>query len=322
VTVSNKSLELKLEVAGVKKITLKEGEALVLRSCRSDMTSYGGFKWPRRGKVEASDWEETRECGNGLHGLLWGDGSDYLVTGNGDDANYLVCKVKESDCVDINGKVKFPKATVVFVGSLDDAVAFIQKYAPEDAIINWGIRAVGRGKTVVVGREGVASAGSGGRAAAKGRGVVAVGSSGTAVTGRFGVAAVGDAGSAVGSGCSVVAAGNWGKAVVGRKGIAVVGAVGEAACDSDGTAVAGDYGVAVAGDDGIAIVGREGKATVGEHGIAIAGVDGRCSGGAGAKLFIKGMKNRLYRTTVKDLIKPGIFYKINARGKFVEAGDL
>lgn len=48
--------------------------ALVLRVCNADMTSHGGFRWPADGYVEAYDWKPKAECGNGLHGWLWGEG--------------------------------------------------------------------------------------------------------------------------------------------------------------------------------------------------------------------------------------------------------
>ena len=45
---------------------------LVLRTCSANMTSYGGFKWPKHGPVSAPDWIDNYECGNGLHGWLAG----------------------------------------------------------------------------------------------------------------------------------------------------------------------------------------------------------------------------------------------------------
>ena len=32
-------------------------KSIVLRVCRSDMTSYNGFIWPETGYVEAPDWD-------------------------------------------------------------------------------------------------------------------------------------------------------------------------------------------------------------------------------------------------------------------------
>ena len=51
----------------IMKKTTKE-TVLVLRTCSADMTSSGGFKWPKRGPVSAPDWVDNFECENGLHG--------------------------------------------------------------------------------------------------------------------------------------------------------------------------------------------------------------------------------------------------------------
>ena len=47
----------------------------ILRTCAADMTSHDGFEWPREGFVSAPDWKATDACGNGLHGLPWGEGN-------------------------------------------------------------------------------------------------------------------------------------------------------------------------------------------------------------------------------------------------------
>ena len=74
---------------------MESKKVLVLRTCAADMSAYGGFVWPRYGHVEAPDWNPRAECGNGLHGLKWGEGSaDYLSSD--DDAVWMVCEVEES----------------------------------------------------------------------------------------------------------------------------------------------------------------------------------------------------------------------------------
>lgn len=67
---------------------------LVLQTCNADMTGYDGFVWPASGYVEAPDWDPDPEinCGNGLHGLTWGDG-DWTMLSRADDAKWLVVEV-------------------------------------------------------------------------------------------------------------------------------------------------------------------------------------------------------------------------------------
>lgn len=62
--------------ASVKKL-LKKGQALVMKVVGPKGESYGAFIWPTEigSTVEAPDWKPTKECGNGLHGWLWGLGA-------------------------------------------------------------------------------------------------------------------------------------------------------------------------------------------------------------------------------------------------------
>jgi hypothetical protein len=53
--------------------------AYVLRTCKADGTSHGGFRWPESGHVEAPNWMPAKECGGGIHGLLWGRGDAWLL---------------------------------------------------------------------------------------------------------------------------------------------------------------------------------------------------------------------------------------------------
>src|ERR1700677_1505355 len=95
----------------------RDGRVLVLRVCSSEMISHGGFTWPKSGHVECSDWSTNSECGNGLHGWLWGEG-------NGDahgqtdpwraEARWLVVDVEALSVVRLGDKVKFPCGEVVF----------------------------------------------------------------------------------------------------------------------------------------------------------------------------------------------------------------
>ena len=229
------------------KVVLKPGEALFIRTCAADMTAHGGFKWPKKGKVAAPDWDPKPECGNGLHGLLWGEGDPSLVS-NAHDAQWIVGKVIESECVDLGGKVKFPEAMVIFVGAQDKAVQIVQSHAPAGKRVNWG----------------------------------------------------------------TATAGDWGTATAGR----------------EGTATAGDWGTATAGDWGTATAGDLGTATAGNEGTATAGIAGICKAGLGSliRIFYRckisaDIKFSFYIVTEDGPVKPGIFYRLNDDGEFVEVEE-
>ena len=129
--------------------TAAPGRALILRTCSPDMTSHGGFVWPRDGEVAAPDWESTAECGNGLHGLLWGAGDGTLVSTD-PDAVWVVAEVDASDVVELVGKVKVPRAFVVFAGARDVAVALVQAHAPAGTAVVWGTATAGYGGLIAI----------------------------------------------------------------------------------------------------------------------------------------------------------------------------
>ena len=107
---------------------------LVLRTCASDGTSYGGCCWPESGPVECGDWDPAPTCEHGLHGLLWGQGELSHLSPD-PDAIWLVVEVRASEVVDLGGAVKYPRGVVVYSGAASGAIARITSAprAPLDA---------------------------------------------------------------------------------------------------------------------------------------------------------------------------------------------
>ena len=268
------------------KINLKSTETLILRTVAKDQVSRNDFRWPKRGPVECPDWKPTKECGNGLHGALMGEGSGTLFDWNA-DALWQVVKVAKADLVDLGGKVKFPRGYVVFTGDRKAATDIVCDHGGI-AVIG-AMRTVDDGKTVVVGHKGTATAGNGGTAIA--------GYKGTATAGYRGTATAGDGGTAT--------AGNGGTATAGDGGTAIAG--------YRGTATAGDGGTATAGYGGTAIAGYEGTAIAGNGGTATAGVSG--------KIQINHYDGSRMRTLVgyigEDGLLPDTKYRVS-NGKFVK----
>jgi hypothetical protein len=100
---------------------MSNGTVMVLRTCKSDMTAHGDFKWPESGPVAAPDWSPEKVCGQGLHGLLWGDG-DWSLMSREIDAKWMIVEVDPAEIVDLGGKVKFPRGNVVFCGNDAEAI--------------------------------------------------------------------------------------------------------------------------------------------------------------------------------------------------------
>ncbi|MFX1499379.1 MAG: hypothetical protein ACFFDH_00280 [Promethearchaeota archaeon] len=115
----------------------KKDIVYVLKKVKKDMSSNdGGFKYPKRGWVEARDWKCSSKCGNGLHGLEWGCG-EFDINGYGD--LFLVLRVDKKDgYVDLGDKVKFKRGYVVLVTkSSKKAIEYIEKKAPEGLLFNY-----------------------------------------------------------------------------------------------------------------------------------------------------------------------------------------
>ena len=287
--------------------------SLVLRVCRADGTSHGGFQWPMEvgAEVIAPDWKNNTECGSGLHGWLYGQGAYSCTTHwGGDGARWMVLEVESFGIVMLNGKCKFERCVVRFVGDMADAADYVAKHEPRaaGAVIIGTCKQVGDRECAAVGTLGTATSGRYGTATAGDRGKATAGYSGTATAGDRGKAT----------------AGRWGTATSGDNGTAIAGDEGTATAGDNGTAIAGYSGTATAGDSGTATAGRWGKATAGDNGTAIAGDEGTATAGDSGELRIKYWDSTAsrYRTAIayvgEDGIKPNVAYKLDDNHEFVE----
>jgi hypothetical protein len=106
--------------------------SLILRTCKSDYTSHGGFQWPKRGEVSCPDWNPKPVCGGGLHGLLWGEGNAELLNWDS-DAVWQVVRVPTADIIKIDSeKVKFPGGAVLYSGTQEGATSYIYEHGGND----------------------------------------------------------------------------------------------------------------------------------------------------------------------------------------------
>ncbi len=289
----------------MKKTTKKTAETvLVLRTCSADMTSHGGFKWPKRGPVSAPDWVDNYECGNGLSGWLWGEGDGTLGLTELSVAKWLVVRVLASEVRygsgELVGKCKFPRGYVVHCGNRKSATEYIMRHgASGKAVI---------GATVTAGHYGTATAGY----------------RGAALVGDYGTATAGDCGTAMAGHCSTATAGDYGTATAGGYGTATAGNSGTATAGNSGIATAGNLGTATAGHCGTATVGYRGDATAGHYGTATAGQGGTATAGVKGTICIQyyDAQSDRYRLAVAYVGENGILpnrkYKLNDSHEFVE----
>ena len=172
----------------VKRVAGKKPQVTyVLRSNKASMVSHSGFVWPESGPVECPDWKPEARCGNGLHGLLMGEGDSSLLTWD-DDAKWLVVAVDPAEVVKIDAaKVKFPRGEVVFCGGMKGAAAFIVSKGADPGKVPGSTATAGYAGTATAGTRGTATAGDSGTATAGYAGTATAGDSGTVEAGEDGV---------------------------------------------------------------------------------------------------------------------------------------
>jgi len=147
---------------------------LLLRTVRNDGTPLSedaartGFKWPvgpdAVGQtVTAPDWDPNKECGGGLHGLLWGQGDFLLLNQVDDNLEWQVVEVAPgSPVVDLGGKVKTQSVIIRFSGPDPiEACAFLKAHTPKGIVSSFD--AVGDGGCAEAGDRGYVSVGVGGK---------------------------------------------------------------------------------------------------------------------------------------------------------------
>ena len=198
-------------------------KVLILRSTGPDRKSHGGFQWPESGYVEAPDWDPdpSVSCGNGLHGLLWGQGAIGLTSPGATDRVWQVVEVDPADIADVNApdKVRFRCGTVLLsTADRVKAASLVAASAPAGIVVPFG--------SATAGYYGSATAGA----------------HGSATAGYRGTATAGYCGSATAGYCGTATAGYGGSATAGYGGSATAGDYGTATAGYGGTATAGDYG--------------------------------------------------------------------------------
>jgi hypothetical protein len=95
----------------------------VFRTCDKNLRSHGGFQWPESGSVSAPDWNPAPICGNGLHGLLEGQGSWGLLDWS-IEARGMIVETERGKVVQLGGKVKFQTGIVKRLVSLAEGLCY------------------------------------------------------------------------------------------------------------------------------------------------------------------------------------------------------
>ena len=289
---------------------------LVLRTCKNDLTSFGGFQWKDSGIVECNPFVNDLKCGNGLHGFLWGEGDGDLANWTS-DAKWLVVKVLKDDIVNLSGKVKFPKCIVVFCGNLKDATDYIiQNGAKGKRVIGAHVSS-GKNETSITGdrghstsaEKGISISGNKGTSISKDWGSSTSESRGTSISGRYGTSI----------------SGGWGKSISEDYGTSTSGYYGESISGNFGRSTSERNGHSISGHQGVSITEEYGHSTSGNYGMSIAGDEGMAQAGEHGILIIKywSISHAIFKIRTAHVgengIKPNTAYRLNPNQQFVEA---
>ena len=174
---------------------------LVLRTSDANLRSYwdSSFQWPETGYVAAPDWRPSAGCGNGLHGLLWGDGdAGYLALGS-TDAKWQVVEIMEYVVTsrDLSGnplKVKFPEGNVLMSTTREEATQYLYAKAPNGTRVA-ALTLTGGYRSTLTGGDGSTLTGGDGSTLTGGDGSTLTGGYRSTLTGGYGSTLTGGDGS-------------------------------------------------------------------------------------------------------------------------------
>jgi hypothetical protein len=163
-------------------------------------------------------------------------------------AVWLVVEVASGDVVDLGGKVKFPRGTVVTCGTREEATRYLVERAPGHAV---------HGGTSTSGDRGTSTSGGGGTSTS--------GDGGTSTSGDGGTSTSGDRGTST--------SGDGGTSTSGYRGTSTSGYRGTSTSGDGGTSTSGGGGTSTSGDGGTIVV-QYWDAQQGRYRLAIGEIDG------------------------------------------------
>ena len=146
--------------------TLPDGRYAALRTTPINGETRNGFVWPTdiRATATAPDWDPNpeRECGGGLHALLWGCGSAGLL--NALDGVWQVLAVHPDDIATpiadgTPDKIRFRTCEILHAGNRETATAMLVELSHGRLPVVHATATAGYEGTATAGYEGTATAG-------------------------------------------------------------------------------------------------------------------------------------------------------------------
>ena len=321
-------------------------ESLVLRACRADLTSRDGFSWKNK-HVKAPDWSSAPKCGGGLHGWLNGQG-DPDAWGHQDDDKWLILAVKTSTIVNLGGKVKFPSARKLYVGSKVETASLLASILPGVPVMfanltggdrstltggNYSTLTGGNYSTLTGGNYSTLTGGYGSTLTGGGCSTLTGGHRSTLTGGHRSTLTGGDRSILTGSygstltggGCSTLT-GGYGSTLTGGGGSTLTGGNGSALTGGDrSTLTGGDCSTLTGGNDSTLTGGDRSTLTGGDCSTLTGGYGSTLTGGGCSTLQIKwwdhvASRGRIATAYVgEDGIEANTAYKLDANYQFIKA---
>ena len=291
-------------------IYIMKKTALALRTCNEDMTSHNGFQWPDVGhEVSAPDWQDSAECGYGLHGWLYGHGDAETSPSVGNPkAKWVVVEVEEDTIINLGGKVKFHRGIVRFVGSKADATAYLAEHEPRSSL-----------------------SGIIGRCLMVGGNQMAFGGDYSTLTGGYGSTLTGDEYSTLTGGDGSTLTGDEYSTLTGGDGSTLTGGDGSTLTGGEYSTLTGGGGSTLTGGEYSTLTGGEYSTLTGGDGSTLTGGDGSTlTGGDGSELRIRYFDHESFRhrtaiayvgeaTPEGLMIEPNVAYGLGSDKKFIKA---
>jgi hypothetical protein len=304
---------------------------LAIRTCKADMTSKDGFRWPESGPVEAPDWRDDFKCGGGLHILLPGHNDPGVWYGNEPDAKWLAVEIDPADLRtgegELTQKAKCRRCVVVHCGTRESLSSFL---VGRGAAGPWygstltgggGSTLTGGDYSTLTGGDDSTLAGGYGSTLTGGDGSTLTGGDRSTLTGGGGSTLTGGDGSTLTGGDDSTLAGGYGSTLTGGDRSTLTGGYDSTLTGGDRSTLTGGGGSTLTGGDYSTLAGGYGSTlTGGDYSTLTGGDRSTLTGGDYSTLSIKWHDGRRYRIAIgyvgEDGIKANVPYRVQ-NGKFV-----
>ena len=288
----------------------------ILKVLPENLISYNNFQWPSEigAVVTAPDWKETKECGNGLHGWLNGQGGGGACNYFTPTAKWLVLSTT-TKIINLDGKVKFKTCVIEFIGDQKGASDFLAANSTEFSGPVIGKFIASSSKLEAIG--GDYSILSGGDYSSLTGGIYST------LTGGFGSTLTGGFGSLLTGGDSSIFIGYDGSTLNGGDSSIFIGYDGS-------TLNGGNHSKLTGGNNSTLTGGNHSTLTGDDYSILTGGIYSTLTGGAwstliggyGTEFRCKYYDDSKYRTAIcvvgETGIKPNVAYQVNHKGKFIK----